>query len=1482
MAMANKFMKRKRNEPVAPSRVRRNPFLDTDVVSLGLADDETFQNVTSFLQQTQHSIIQCNVDGELVPVSLASTVDSIVSGYSNHRSNSSSLSTQDISSLIIPWAAKCLLFLSVCENARESDLKILWKSLALSIDGFLSAEESAFHDLHQTLSTQMVNKLIPFAVKSAFSTNDTSISIHSARAFTLLTESFFRPTFEFCCSVLLVDLAAHVGAAAAMNHDHLELPNQDLNSIVLSSLRLLRTLQRLGVSSPKKMFQTLTKGPVLLAVSKLALIRAADQNANAHQLAMEVLWEAFFSSVHHIEGYRALKIDLGDVRLESTENGRQHVFRCYQGDLLDNVSSLVGSSVDDAETQALCQLVASLVEGFFTQAFVWQRDFHSQTTSKEISSTSTMIFRVWGVMTGTVLRKLESRRGQDNGKLMNSLTSCLKALLEHNAYHSTFEDKDQHHFLFLKSMSTRLLSLLTPETSISGLDGLVCMVQLNHLLVHEDLSKIIAHAASSSLPGGTDSFHLFICTLFKTYQDLRQLDYLVEAIVASTGWLTTSSAYAVLQGALDDANVARKIAVAVSAAPHGQSQALFDVFNSRIVKEAPPDHADDVHSIETISMVSALFILLLRNLRVDEHTSKRILSLCDESLAGSGSSLLAMSKTCSPLVKHGIRLCGWILDLRNRCSFWLPNDDELSLIDLPEALVTLLENLREDSTDLDLVVDAPQELQFLACYRIQQLHSLIHQQTLNDFSRDSGASPHTEGLLAEVRRLVMFVFSNASNIDNAPLPSSSSLDVGTAKDPWILLGQFLPAWAPYCDDVNVRVFLRWVFWALSGLDAGISHLNASKRNVRTLPPNAEAKQTVKAMLLDFSFLENRHIASRFVMAGILHVEALIAADSIEDNLHSCHTDNCTWREVPDAIRSAFIRGIATSVPNVDRSNALPSLQAALKILNVLNATPSGWRRCGPVGMTLGHLLAVDVSVRFLVTGCTINKGFVSAGLKVLAGTRSILSKTILESDHLIARSFLCSGDWPFSLINAVFVSAIEISRCCCPTRLTPAFRELLVSSGELVESVLLTCLDDDTVEALSRVARRSAFPSTVHRDEIYRYLILRCAKGVMRGGMEDLSVPTGITFARSILDDAMTACLDTTQGDAEEKSLFALFLGGLASISPTDNNSVFIDIIQKEIESIDISRNANDFNFLAGVLLHQNRADSIAEGLYQRVASSKSFEFVDDTVLCRLVAQIPMSDFINFLDYCSRHRAPGKSEQGLRILRLLLATTDQPERREAIASVGARILARAIDGLRVDECKQSRAAADLLIELTAHKDLVCLKERDIARILSQLCCSLRSVNSTDILDSDEELFYMCCGLVASLMQRFPKQLYTCVASLTQVLQNLFQVVFAGKQNGSQVMGQSRAIFRLCEMLGSHKDILKKHVLGLILDFVEALKNDMVPSCKKALTPAVYSILEMLSEYEVSQLNALLDTTSKALFRSFYDGFRKWHVYRGRF
>ena len=88
--------------------------------------------------------------------------------------------------------------------------------------------------------------------------------------------------------------------------------------------------------------------------------------------------------------------------------------------------------------------------------------------------------------------------------------------------------------------------------------------------------------------------------------------------------------------------------------------------------------------------------------------------------------------------------------------------------------------------------------------------------------------------------------------------------------------------------------------------------------------------------------------------------------------------------------------------------------------------------------------------------------------------------------------------------------------------------------------------------------------------------------------------------------------------------------------------------------------------------------------------------------------------------------------------------------------------------------------------------------------------------------------------------------------------------------------------RLCELLSPHKDVYKKHVVGLVLFFVNHLvkEKDHSLTVKNALLPAVHCLLDTFSEYETSQLNALMSTQAKSAFRSIYQSYRKFHAYKG--
>jgi hypothetical protein len=80
---------------------------------------------------------------------------------------------------------------------------------------------------------------------------------------------------------------------------------------------------------------------------------------------------------------------------------------------------------------------------------------------------------------------------------------------------------------------------------------------------------------------------------------------------------------------------------------------------------------------------------------------------------------------------------------------------------------------------------------------------------------------------------------------------------------------------------------------------------------------------------------------------------------------------------------------------------------------------------------------------------------------------------------------------------------------------------------------------------------------------------------------------------------------------------------------------------------------------------------------------------------------------------------------------------------------------------------------------------------------------------------------------------------------------------------------------------NHRDIFKKHLLGLLLEFIHALQHNMSLVRKKNLLPAVYCLLDSLTSYETKQLNSMMETTAKTLFRTVYQSYQKLYAYKGQ-
>lgn len=87
--------------------------------------------------------------------------------------------------------------------------------------------------------------------------------------------------------------------------------------------------------------------------------------------------------------------------------------------------------------------------------------------------------------------------------------------------------------------------------------------------------------------------------------------------------------------------------------------------------------------------------------------------------------------------------------------------------------------------------------------------------------------------------------------------------------------------------------------------------------------------------------------------------------------------------------------------------------------------------------------------------------------------------------------------------------------------------------------------------------------------------------------------------------------------------------------------------------------------------------------------------------------------------------------------------------------------------------------------------------------------------------------------------------------------------------------------RICELLIPHKDVFKKHVVGLVLRYIQALNEGMNTTTKSKMMPSMYALLDMCSDFEIRQINAMIDVSSKTLFAPVFQSYQKYYQYSGQ-
>jgi hypothetical protein len=195
----------------------------------------------------------------------------------------------------------------------------------------------------------------------------------------------------------------------------------------------------------------------------------------------------------------------------------------------------------------------------------------------------------------------------------------------------------------------------------------------------------------------------------------------------------------------------------------------------------------------------------------------------------------------------------------------------------------------------------------------------------------------------------------------------------------------------------------------------------------------------------------------------------------------------------------------------------------------------------------------------------------------------------------------------------------------------------------------------------------------------------------------------------------------------------------------------------------------------------------------------------------------------------------------------------------------------------------------LIIEIGSRKDVLALRERDIALLLTGIASAFKTFQSQstklEVTSSSRAgsiaVFNACFSLMAFILQRFSKQAHSCVPSVIVVLNVMMEQVIKYPMDEETIRICGQKFSRLIELLLPHMDVYKKHIVCLVVKFVDGLTAEMDVFRKNALMPAIFCLFDMIQQHETLQLNSMLDEVGRVVLRPVHENYKKVHVYKGQ-
>ena len=942
------------------------------------------------------------------------------------------------------------------------------------------------------------------------------------------------------------------------------------------------------------------------------------------------------------------------------------------------------------------------------------------------------------------------------------------------------------------------------------------MIRLNHLILYEEATRTLSLSLSGSV-GGIE----YWCTFWTVYRQLRQQGFATTALLAVIDDQHSEKVRAMLR----EPSVVSAMVDSIQSSPIGQTREMFDTFERWL------------HQNKARMAVSDMVALVTRNVRVDKATAPEVGSICKGFLER------AVGGVCN----ESLIMCACILDLHSRCAFWLGRH---VVLDIPAHLLGYLEESLSGSK-----VKCDEGLVFLGCQRLRQLHSAILERQRKEIEDSIQGDKTLLSLHENAEQLACFLGSVADR-------AGSKL--------WRLIAENFTYWVQYSTDLHAADFLKWISRTFVG----------SKDNKETMSEESyQDYQVAKLLLLEETFYENSRVSTTFAVAGLS--TALDIITSVFSSLP------CSDKK--------HVQPVDQLLQGPQRSMADDLKLLAKKAIALDKLSPESQSLCRErfmaTGTLINHLVemplptsSVPVSAQTADLACKLEFSFrcilytEGDGQGLLAGTlgtlRSYLCSIFMNSgQRIIWEDSDCRllGDFLRSTTDLLLLHNEKLRTA----------EDFLGHNGKLLRFLIGSMVASGLVLPVSK-SIRAMFSSEKTFSRLHALLVL--SRDIVEGFARSSPSPNSLEGCGDLVEAMQELLQHALAGSDEERKVDGMLLTcdlirlevpldptveesilefSAQTLSTPEVDKTLLESCSYTIGSLamkDLSKKMKDQ--ILDLILRQSEPNSLLDGAFCRIVQKLSAFELD-----RVFADLLETDEDGML---SISRSP------LHLVLLLFQYIKEEEQIEIMAKSGHDIYSLSLRQLGESVQPEKLSTALLVLDnLVRRRDIFIFREFDLAVSLSQLSTVLGTMEKDSSNMIPLGIFNRCTTVLASMFHRYSKLMYACAPCVI----SLYHVLQSHAVHATDSPNRSQGYAGVCELLISHKEIYKKHVLGLVLEFVHAL-GDLSLERRESLIPAIYSLLDVMSTYEMQQLNATMTTHHKILFRTIMQGYRKVHEYKG--